>query len=309
MLRQALIPHTEELENWLVDPRIPKPVNSGKSLNENLMGRPGTLRIRRRELTNEKPSQSPRRALWAFQTIDPPRCLGGKHLEGLANLSPLIVTCRSVSHWSLIFLLTSQKHHSVAEPAAGGRYIQLDLLRVPKSSPFCREPEGPITEKRRGLACTFSVGHYPPGVEIGSWERQKKSYNITVVCGPQRATVCLWGRTIRRKVLKGGVGGHENRLGNPVPESQRMCCRKAGFTVLLEVPEALPRSPWHIVQAGTCLKQTVLCLDGNEDGFMVRPYSPGFLFPPSLSVSFTAFLSVSCFLLCPSLLVRCLQTR
>lgn len=155
----------------------------------------------------------------------------------------------------------------------------------------------------------------PPRVEIGSGVRQKKkktTYNITVVCGPQRTTLCPWGRTIRRKVLKGqGWGcGHAKRLGNAVPESQAMCCRQAGFAVLLEVLEALPRvamarSPGgYLFKAGQCCALIVMRMASWSIHIL-----PGSCFLSVTRCPSQLFSSVSCFLLCQSLLVRCLQTR
>lgn len=50
-------------------------------------------------------------------------------------------------------------------------------------------------QKSRGLDPAIPVGLYRPRVEIGSRGEGRKSHNITVVRGPQRATVCPWGKT------------------------------------------------------------------------------------------------------------------
>lgn len=100
------MPRTDELENWSIDSRIPKPINSSKVFM--LISIVGCLQSVKSSWAREPQDK---KTCWLILTksfaslpgglCGPSRPLalfrgqGGKYLEALANGSPLMVTCRS----------------------------------------------------------------------------------------------------------------------------------------------------------------------------------------------------------------------
>lgn len=144
-------------------------------------------------------------------------------------------------------------------------------------------------QKSRELDPAIPEGLCHPGVEIGSHGKGEKSHNITMVRGPQRATVRPWGKTgnkagkPRARVPAAALS--EGQVLSPAP-------RSAGGSPTGH-RGARPRPP--LAESRAALRPA--CVRGTRSCFLTVAQCPS---QPFFSVSFSSSFT---------LLVRRLETR